>query len=85
MAEFQRQTEASKTESIDQLQEKMDSEISNLTAVLKEMAQKANQEIQDLEKEVAAIKEENCMHEENSADVDRKLRQIKLENDSLHK
>ena len=53
--------------------------MSNLTAVLKEMAQKANQEIQDLEKEVAAIKEENCMHEENSADVDRKLRQIKLE------
>ena len=61
----------------------MDSEMSNLTAVLKDTAQKANQEIQDLEKEVAVIKEENRMHEENNADVDRKLRQIKLENDSL--
>ena len=52
----------------------MDSEMSNLTAVLKDTAQKANQEIQDLEKEVAVIKEENRMHEENNADVDRKLR-----------
>lgn len=61
----------------------MDSEMANLTTVLKEAAQKANQEIQDLEKEVATIKEENRMHEESSADLDRKLRQIQLENDSL--
>ena len=61
----------------------MDSEMAKLTTVLKEAAQKANQEIQDLEKEVATIKEENRMHEESSADLDRKLRQIQLENDSL--
>ena len=63
----------------------MDNELANLTAVLKEAAQKANQEIQDLEKEIAAIKEENRMHEESSADLDSKLRKIQLENDSLQK
>lgn len=38
-----------------------------------------------MEKEIATIKEENRMHEESSADLDRKLRQTKLENDSLSK
>ena len=63
----------------------MDTEMANLNTVLKDAAQKANQEIQDLEKEVATIKEENRMLEESGADLDRKLRMIKLENDSLQK
>lgn len=63
----------------------MDTEMANLNTVLKNAAQKANQEIQDLEKEVATIKEENRMLEESGADLDRKLRMIKLENDSLQK
>lgn len=45
MADLQRQTEASKTESIAQLQERMDTEMANLSNILKEAAQKANQEI----------------------------------------
>ena len=45
MTDLQRQTEAQKAESIAKMQEKMDTELANLTAVLKEAAQKANQEI----------------------------------------
>ena len=63
----------------------MDTELANLTGVLKDSAQKANQEIQDLEKQLAAIKEESRMQEESNADLDSKLRRIQLENDSLQK
>ena len=45
MADLLRQAEASKIEAMAELQEKMDNEMSNLTCLLKETAQKANQEI----------------------------------------
>ena len=36
-----------------------------------------------MEKELATAKEENRMQEENSADTERKMRTIQVENDSL--
>ena len=71
------------TETTEQLQEQIESEREQLGQTIKELSLKANQEIQDLEKELATAKEENRMQEENSADIERKMRTIQVENDSL--
>ena len=64
------------TETTEQLQEQIESEREQLGQTIKELSLKANQEIQDLEKELATAKEENRMLEENSADIERKMRTI---------
>ena len=71
------------TETTEQLQEQIESEREQLGQTIKELSLKANQEIQDLEKELATAKEENRMQEENSADIERKMRTIQVENDNL--
>ena len=73
------------TETTEMLQEQSESDRQQFNQTLKEVSQKANQEIQDLEKEVAAVKEENRMHADTCADLDHQLRQIKEENDCLQK
>ena len=49
----------------------MEDEKSQLSQQLKDLEQKTNEEIQDLEKEVAVTKEESRMHEERNADIER--------------
>ena len=73
------------TEAIEQLREQAETEKEQLNQALKEATQKANSEIQDLELQVAAVKEENRMQEETCADAERKARSVQEENDNLQR
>ena len=67
------------------LKVQMEEEKQSLSQQLKDLEQKTNVEIQDLEKVVAVTKEESRMHEERNADIERQVRSTQEENDQLQK
>ncbi len=64
------------TECVGQLNQKLEEQSETLTKEIKEVQQKANEEIQVLETEMATTKGENRMHQEKNSDLENKLRRI---------
>ncbi len=64
------------TECVGQLNQKLEEQSETLTKEIKEVQQKANEEIQVVETEMATTKGENRMHQEKNSDLENKLRSI---------
>ena len=85
LSEAMRSAETAFAEKQERLHDEMDEQKEAAENHLREVTQKANQEVQDLEKELVSMKEEYRMVQEERDDFEKQVRITKEENDSLAK